>query len=91
MRKGLDAAVRAEPEFLKRLKDLQNKNPKDLEEYRFILQQAIDSTQDSYDDLKEQLAKQPADKKEEKKLEQEAQKEEKERRKDEEAAKKKKK
>ena len=89
MRKGLDAAVRAEPEFLKRLKDLQDKNPTDLEEYRYILQQAIDSTQDSYDDLKEQLAKLPADKKEDKKLEKEAQQEEKERRKNEEAKKKK--
>ncbi len=79
MRKGLDAAVRAEPEFLKRLKDLEAKNPKDLEEFRYMLQQAIDTTTDSLEELKEQYAKLPADKKEEKRLEKEAQKEERER------------
>jgi len=79
MRKGLDAAIRAEPEFLKRLKDLEAKNPKDVEEFRYMLQQAIDTTQDSLEELKDQYAKLPADKKEEKRLEKEAQKEERDR------------
>jgi hypothetical protein len=79
MRKGLDAAVRAEPEFIKRLKELEAKNPKDLEEFRYMLTQAIETTQDSLEDLKDQYAKLPADKKEEKRMEKEAQKEERER------------
>jgi hypothetical protein len=89
LRKGLDAAVRAEPEFIKRLKDLEAKNPKDLEEFRFMLQQAIETTEDSLEELKEQYSKLPADKKEEKRLEKEAQKEERERLKNEPVKKKK--
>lgn len=79
MRKGLDAAIRAEPEFIKRLKDLETKNPADLEEFRYMLQQAIETTQDSLEDLRDQYAKLPEDKKEEKRLEKEAQKLERER------------
>jgi len=75
MRKGLDAAVRAEPEFIKRLKDLEAKNPKDMDEFRYMLTQAIETTQDSLEELKDQYAKLPEDKKEAKRLEKEAQKE----------------
>ena len=83
MRKGLDAAVRAEPEFLKRLQALQDKNASDLDAYRFALSEAIDTTKSSLDDNRKLLAKQPTDKKMEKELEKEAQKEEKERKKSE--------
>ena len=83
VRRGLDAAVRAEPEFLKRLQALEAKNPKDLEDYRFILRQAIESTESSLVELRTQLGKLPADKKEDRRLEKEAQKEEQKRKKNE--------
>ena len=84
IRKGLDAAVRAQPEFLKRLQAVEEKHAKDLEEYRFMLHQAIETTQASLDDLKERLGKIPADKKVQKELDKEAKQEEKSRKKNEE-------
>jgi hypothetical protein len=83
LRRGLDAVVRAEPEFLKRLQALETRNPKDIQEFRFVLSQAIETTQDSLESSRETLKKQPADKKLEKQLEREAQKEEERRRKNE--------
>ena len=83
VRRGLDAAVRAEPDFLKRLQALDAKNPTDRETYRFILNEAIESTQSSLEDNKKLLAKQPADKRTEKEIEKEAKEEEKERKKNE--------
>jgi len=65
-RKGLEAALKAEPEFLQALEAFRARNPKDLEEYRFILDQAIESTRDSLQGLREALGKQPKGKKEEK-------------------------
>lgn len=66
MRKGLEAAVKAEPEFLKLLEAFRARNPKDLREYRFILDQAMETTKDSFDSLREALAKQPKGRKQEK-------------------------
>jgi hypothetical protein len=70
VRKGLDAVVRAEPDFLKRLQALEEQNPTDRETYRFALTEAIDSTTSSLEDSKKLLAKQPAPSKRE--LEKEA-------------------
>jgi len=70
VRKGLDAVVRAEPEFLKRLQAIEEQNPSDRETYRFALNEAIDSTTSSLEDSKKLLAKQPAPSKRE--LEKEA-------------------
>ncbi len=83
IRKGLDWAVRGETEFLKRLQTLEEKHTKDAEEYKFMLHQALETTQSSLEDLKERLSKLPADKKLEKKIEKEAQQEEKARKKNE--------
>jgi len=66
MRKGLEAALKAEPEFLKLLEAFRARNPKDLREYRFILDQAVETTKDSLEGLREALAKQPKGRKQEK-------------------------
>jgi hypothetical protein len=71
MRKGLEYALKNEPEFLKLLQSFQSRNPKDLEEYRFALSQAIDNTKDSIAGLQEVLQKQPKDRKAEKEAEKE--------------------
>ena len=60
VRKGIDAVVHAEPDFLKRLQAIEEKNPSDRETYRFALKEAIDSTQSSLEESKKLLAKQPA-------------------------------
>jgi hypothetical protein len=60
VRKGIDAVVRAEPDYLKRLQAIEDKNPSDRETYRFALKEAIDSTQSSLEESKKLLAKQPA-------------------------------
>lgn len=66
MRKGLEAALKAEPEFLKLLEAFRARNPKDLPEYRFILTQAIETTEAGITALREALEKQPKGRKEEK-------------------------
>lgn len=71
VRKGLAVAVKEMPEFLKRLRAVETKNPKDIEEYRFILEEAIETTQSSLEDFKAELAKLPLDRKEERKMEKE--------------------
>jgi hypothetical protein len=45
--KGLIAVLNGEKEFLDQLDKIQNSNPKDLDRYQFVLQQAIDTTSDS--------------------------------------------
>ncbi len=45
--KGLVAVLNAEKEFLDELNKIQNSNPKDIDRYQFVLQQAIDTTSDS--------------------------------------------
>ncbi len=71
VRKGLAVAVKEMPEFLKRLRAVEAKNPKDIEEYRFILEQAIETTVSGLEDFKGELAKLPLDRKAEKELEKE--------------------
>lgn len=46
--KGLVAVLSAEKEFLGMLSKIQDSNPKDLDRYQFVLQQAIDTTSDSH-------------------------------------------
>ena len=70
-RKGLELALQEEPEFLKLLQGFQARNPKDLEQYRFILSQAIETTEGSIEVLREALGKQPKGRKEEKEEKQE--------------------
>jgi hypothetical protein len=66
MRKGLEYALKNEPDFLKLLESFQARNPKDLDEYRFALSQAIENTKDSIDGLREALQKQPKGRRQEK-------------------------
>lgn len=65
-RKGLEYALKEEPDFLKQLQALQAANPADLEQYRFVLGQAIGDTQDNLEGLAQVLNKQPKGRKEEK-------------------------
>jgi hypothetical protein len=45
--KGLAAVVSAEKEFLDKLNNIEDTQPKDLDRYKFVLEQAIDTTNDS--------------------------------------------
>ena len=45
--KGLLAVLNAEKEFLDKLNKIQDSNPKDMERYKFVLTEAIDTTSDS--------------------------------------------
>jgi hypothetical protein len=45
--KGLLAVLNAEKEFLDKLNKIQDANPKDMERYKFVLTEAIDTTSDS--------------------------------------------
>jgi hypothetical protein len=47
--KGTDAVVNAEKDFLTALNKVQDSHPPDLERYKFVLDQAIDTTADSRD------------------------------------------
>ncbi|MBV8809298.1 MAG: hypothetical protein JO033_11550 [Acidobacteriaceae bacterium] len=47
--KGLLAVLNGEKEFIDQLNKIQNSDPKDLSRYQFVLQQAIDTTNDSRD------------------------------------------
>lgn len=64
MRKGLEHALKNEPQFLRLLESIRDRNPKDLDDYRFILDRAIESTEDSIEGLSEVLKKQPKGKEE---------------------------
>lgn len=65
-RKGLEYALDQEPGFLKQLEAVQAGNPRDLDDYKFVLDQAIGNTRDSIEGLGELLGKQPKGRKEEK-------------------------
>jgi hypothetical protein len=69
MRKGVAFIVHAEPELLKRLQAIDEKNPPDREQYRFVLSEAIESTESSLEEYKKVLGKLPTDKKLEKDIE----------------------
>lgn len=45
--KGMIAVVNAEKDFLDRLKKIENGEPKDFDRYKFVLEQAMDTTSDS--------------------------------------------
>ena len=45
--KGMVAVLNAEKEFLDQLNKIQDAEPRDLERYKFVLEQAIDTTHDS--------------------------------------------
>jgi RNA binding exosome subunit len=47
--KGLIAVLNAEKEFSEKLGKIQDANPRDLDRYQFVLQQAIDTTNDSHE------------------------------------------
>jgi len=47
--KALIAVLNAEKDFLEKLNKIQDDNPKDLERYKFVLTEAIDTTSDSRD------------------------------------------
>jgi hypothetical protein len=47
--KGLLLVLNAEKDFLEKLSKIQDESPKDLERYKFVLTEAIDTTSDSRD------------------------------------------
>jgi hypothetical protein len=47
--KGMVAVINAEKDFLGQLNKIQDSDPKDLDRYKFVLTQAIDTTSDSRD------------------------------------------
>lgn len=47
--KGIVAVVGAEKDFLAQLNKIQDRQPRDLDRYKFVLQQAIDTTSDSHE------------------------------------------
>ena len=75
VRKGVERVLEAAPEFLKLLESFRARNPKDLSEYRFTLNQTMDTTQDSIQSLQQVPEKLPKGKKEKKKRPKEGQKE----------------
>jgi hypothetical protein len=59
--KGMIAVLDAEKEFLAKLNKIQDTDPKDLDRYKFVLQQAIDTTSDSRQMSMEDSTKRGAD------------------------------
>jgi len=59
--KGMIAVVAAEKEFLDKLNKIENSQPNDLDRYKFVLQQAIDTTSDSRELSLEDAKKRGAD------------------------------
>jgi hypothetical protein len=57
---GMAAVVPAEKEMLDKLKKIDESQPKDLARYDFVLKQAVDTTQDSYDLSNEDLGERTA-------------------------------
>jgi hypothetical protein len=47
--KGIIAVLSAEKDFLAQLNKIQDSQPRDLDRYKFVLQQAIDTTSDSHE------------------------------------------
>jgi hypothetical protein len=81
MRKGVAFVAHNEPELLKRLQAIDEKNPPDREAYRFVLNEAIESTEASLDEIRKTLGKLPTDKKLEKEIEAEQKQDEQDRKK----------
>lgn len=55
--KGMQAVSEAEKEFLASLRSLRESEPADLDKYGFVLDQAIETTSDSYEAANEDLGK----------------------------------
>ena len=47
--KGMLAVISAEKDFLDKLNKIEDSEPKDLDRYKFVLEEAIDTTRDSHD------------------------------------------
>ncbi|SRR5579883_3290030 len=47
--KGMEVVAGAEKEMIEKLKKIDEAKPKDMARYEFVLQQAVETTQDSYD------------------------------------------
>lgn len=59
--KGTVAVLGAEKEFLAQLNKIQDSQPRDLDRYKFVLQQAIDTTSDSHEMSMEDSGKRAAE------------------------------
>ena len=55
--KGMIAVIDAEKEFLAKLNKIQESQPRDLDRYKFVLEEAIDTTSDSHELSAEDAAK----------------------------------
>lgn len=49
VQKGMLAVVAAEKDFLDKLQKIEDGDPKDMDRYKFVLDEAIDTTKDSHD------------------------------------------
>ncbi len=58
--KGIIAVLGAEKDFLAQLNKIQDSQPRDMDRYKFVLQQAIDTTSDSHDMSMEDSGKRAA-------------------------------
>jgi hypothetical protein len=59
--KGIDEVAKSEKTFLEKLNKIEPSDPRDLSRYDFVLQSAIDTTTDSLDLAKENVAKRSSD------------------------------
>jgi hypothetical protein len=59
--KGMTAVLDAEKEFLDKLNKIQDSGPKDLDRYKFLLTEAIDTTNDSRDLSLQDVSKRTAE------------------------------
>jgi hypothetical protein len=58
---GMKAVADAEKQMLESLEKIKQSNPKDIKRYEFVLDQAIDATQDSYELAQSDLKQRQAD------------------------------